>query len=116
MNWKMSEIKRLDTKTRKLLTMHIRQLPKADVDRLYLPRRIEGIGLTKLETAYESTMVGLKTYLRNIDDALFQLVLQYGIKKTLYSIKKRQRNSEENLRSQTSMGQQMNGLLILLGE
>ena len=49
MNWKMSEVKRLDTKTRKLLTMHIRQLPKADVDRLYLPRRIEGIGLTKLE-------------------------------------------------------------------
>ena len=116
MNWKMSEVKRLDTKTRKLLTIHIRQLPKADVDRLYLPRRIEGIGLTKLETAYESTMIGLKTYLRNIDDALFQLVLQYGIKKKLYSIKKRQRNSEENLRSQTSMGQQMNGLLILLGE
>ena len=51
MNWKMSDFKRLDTKTRKLLTIHIMQRPKADVDRLYLPRRIGGIGLTKLERA-----------------------------------------------------------------
>ena len=61
-------------------------------------------------------MMGMKTCLRNIDDALFQLVLQYGINKKRYSIKKRQRNSEENLRYQPSIGQQMNGLLILLGE
>ena len=34
----MSEIKRLDTKTRKLLTLSKMHHPKADVDRLYLPR------------------------------------------------------------------------------
>ena len=33
-NWKMSEIKRLDTKTRKLLTLSKMHHPKADVDRL----------------------------------------------------------------------------------
>jgi hypothetical protein len=37
----MSDIKRLDTKTRKMLTMEKMNHPKADVDRLYLPR-VEG--------------------------------------------------------------------------
>ena len=35
-NWKISEIKRLDTKTRKLLTIHRMHYPKADVNRMYL--------------------------------------------------------------------------------
>ena len=35
-NWKISEIKRLDTKTRKLLTIHRMKHPKADVNRTYL--------------------------------------------------------------------------------
>ena len=69
-NWKMSEIKRLDTKTRKLLTIHRMHHPKADVNRMYLPRRIGGRGLTKLETAYKSTTTGLETYLRNTEHAL----------------------------------------------
>ena len=60
-NWKMSEIKSLNTKTRKLLTIHRMHHPKADVNRIYLPRRIGGRGLTKLETAYKSLTVGLET-------------------------------------------------------
>ena len=39
-NWKMSELKRLDRKTRKLLTIRRMHHPKADVNRMYLPRRI----------------------------------------------------------------------------
>ncbi|XP_068708222.1 uncharacterized protein [Montipora foliosa] len=84
----MSEIKRLDTKTRKLLTIHRMHHPKADVNRMYLPRRIGGRGLTKLETAYKSTTIGLEKNLRNTDDALLQLVLQHETKKKLYSIQK----------------------------
>ena len=90
--------------------------PKADVNRMYLPRRIGGRGLTKLETAYKSTTIEMETYLRNTDDALLQLVLQHETKKKLYSIQKRQRNSKENLGYQTSIGQQMNELRSLLGE
>ena len=62
--------------------------PKADVNRMYLPRRIGGRGLTKLETAYKSTTIGMETYLRNTDVALLQLVLQHETKKKLYSIQK----------------------------
>ena len=64
--------------------------PKAEVNRMYvyLPRRIGGRGLTKLETAYKSTTIGPETYLRNTSDALLQLVLQHETKKRLYSIQK----------------------------
>ena len=58
------------------------------MNRMYRPRRIGGRGLTKLETAYKSTTIGLETYLRNTDDALLQLVLQHETKKKLYSIHK----------------------------
>ena len=33
-NWKMNDLKKLDTKTRKLLTMYRMHYPKADVDLL----------------------------------------------------------------------------------
>ena len=36
LNWTISEIKRLDIKVRKLLTMNKMHHPKADVDRLYI--------------------------------------------------------------------------------
>ena len=71
-----------------LITIRRMHHPKADVNRMYLPRRIGGRGLTKLETAYKSTTIEMETYLRNTDDALLQLVLQHETKKKLYSIQK----------------------------
>ena len=47
-NWKISDIKRLDTKIRKPLTIHRMHHPKADVNRMYLPKRIGGRGPTCL--------------------------------------------------------------------
>ena len=74
-NCKLSEIKKLDTKTKRPLTIHRMHHAKADVNRMYLPRRIGARGLTQLETAYKSTTIGLETYLRNADDALLQIVV-----------------------------------------
>ena len=45
-NWQMSEIKKLDRKTRKLLTMERMNHPKAEVRRIYRPRQTGGRGLT----------------------------------------------------------------------
>ena len=73
-NWNMSEIKMLDTKTRKLLTLSKMHHTKADVDRLYLPRHVGGRGLIQLEASYKTTTTGLNTYLKNTDDALIELV------------------------------------------
>ena len=41
-DWKISEIMKIDTKTRKLLNVHKMLHPKADVERLYLPRKDGG--------------------------------------------------------------------------
>ena len=41
-DWKISELKNIDTKTRKLLNMQKMLHPKADVDGLYIPRKYGG--------------------------------------------------------------------------
>ena len=41
-DWNLLDLQRLDRKTRKLLTSHHMHRPKADVDRLYLPRKNGG--------------------------------------------------------------------------
>jgi len=51
-NWHQEEMQNLDRETRKLLTIHGQHHPKADVDRLYVPRKQEGRGLMQLEAAY----------------------------------------------------------------
>ena len=50
-DWKISELKKIDTKTRKLLNMHKMLHPKEDMERLYIPRKDEGRGLIEVETA-----------------------------------------------------------------
>ena len=87
-NWQLKEIKKLDTKTRKLLTAERMHHPKADVERMYLPRKIGGRGLTQLEMAYKTTTVGLNTYLQKTEDALLTLVYQHERNKKLYSVQK----------------------------
>ena len=43
-NWTIHEIRKLDAKIRKLLTCNRMHHPKADVDRLYIPRDEGGRG------------------------------------------------------------------------
>ena len=47
---KTSELKKIDTKTRKLLNMHKMLHPKADVERLFIPRKDGVRGLIEVET------------------------------------------------------------------
>jgi hypothetical protein len=51
-NWHQEELQKLDRKTRKLLTIHGQHHPKADVDRLYVPRKQGGRGRMQLEAAH----------------------------------------------------------------
>ena len=53
-DWKLEETRKLDRKTRKLLTLERMHHPKSDWERFYLPRN-EGVrGLIQLETAYKN--------------------------------------------------------------
>ena len=47
--WRIDELKNIDRKTKKLLTMHIRMYPQSDVDRLYWKRAGGGRGLKSVE-------------------------------------------------------------------
>jgi len=50
-NWHQEELQKLNRKTRTLLTIHGQHHRKADVDRLYVPRKQGGRGLMQLEAA-----------------------------------------------------------------
>ena len=59
----MEELINIDRNTRKFLTMAKMHHPKADEDRLYVPRKAGGSGLVQLEITYKTTTIGLNTYL-----------------------------------------------------
>ena len=79
-NWNLNDIKRIDTKTRKMLTMGKMHHPKADVDRLYVPRAEGGRGLMQLELNYKITTIGLDSYLSQTQDPLLQMVKKHESK------------------------------------
>ena len=73
-NWHQEELQKLDRKTRKLLTIHGQQHPKADVDRLYVPRKQGGRGLKQLEAAHTVEITKLMEYVDRKEDPLIQIV------------------------------------------
>jgi len=50
-NWHQEELKKLERKMRKRLTIHRQHHSKADTDSLYVPRKQGGRGLMQLEGA-----------------------------------------------------------------
>ena len=53
-NWRTEEIKKIDRKSRKMLTLYKMHHPKADIDRLYVKRIEEWRGVVKIEAAYKA--------------------------------------------------------------
>lgn len=88
-NWTVTEIKRLDTKTRKLLTCHRAHHPKADVDRLYIKRSEGGRGLLQVEMQQRLSYIGTNKYLETTKDWMMKCVLTHENSKKLFSISKK---------------------------
>ena len=63
LDWTKAELQKMDTKTRKVLTMYRMHHPKASVDRLYLPRREGGRGLKSIAQCVEEDTRGLADYI-----------------------------------------------------
>ena len=99
-NWQMQEIRRMDSKIRKLMTIHRMHHPKADVDRIYIPRNNGGRGLLQLELSYKTTTIGLKRYLENTVDWTLKLVHQHESNKKLYSVVKEGTKFSTELKTQ----------------
>ena len=66
-NWRIEEIKQIDRKTRKMLTMYKMHHPKADKDRLYAKRKEGGRGLVQVQTAYKAEIINIAEYLNTKD-------------------------------------------------
>jgi len=76
-NWHQEKLQKLDRKTRKLLTIHGQYHPKADVDRLYVPRIEGGRGLMQLEAAHAVEITKLVEYVDRKEDPLIQVVRKH---------------------------------------
>ena len=65
----------MDRQIRKLLTLNRVHHPKADVNRMYVPRKEGGRWMINLEACFKTTTIGLNTYLLSSDDRMLKLVL-----------------------------------------
>jgi len=57
-DWRTEEIKKIDRKTRKMLT--------ADTDRLHVKRKEGGRGLVQIEAAYNAEIINIAQYLNKL--------------------------------------------------
>ena len=73
--WKASELKDLDRKSRKTMTMYGGLYPKSDVDRLYVKRKEGGRGLISVERCIREEEKSLGIYVANLEDNLIRGVL-----------------------------------------
>ena len=72
--WTIEEVKNMDRRTRKLLTMHNAYHPKSNVERLYLPRSSGGRGLQSIEDVVQISILGLRHYIRNNNERIIKAV------------------------------------------
>ena len=85
-DWRISEFKKIDKKARKLLNMQKMLHPKADVERLYIPRKDGGRGLIEVETAFKTATIGLDHYLKHKDGRYPKQLLEHDRSKAINSI------------------------------
>ena len=88
-NWRTEEIKKIDRKTRKILTMYKMHHPKADIDRLYIKRKEGGRGLVQMEAAYKAEIINIAEYLNT----------NYKKKDQFVNIVKSQESTQPNMNS-----------------
>ena len=68
--WKTNELKVLDRKTRKMMTLYGALHPKSDVDRVYLARQKGRRGLISCEMCVKAEENNLAWYVRNSNERL----------------------------------------------
>ena len=69
-----SELKDLDTKSRKTMTMHGGLHPKSDIDRLYMKRKEGGRSLISVERRIREEENSLGFYVANSEESLIRRI------------------------------------------
>ena len=62
LKWTREELKQMDRRTRKLMTMHKALHPRDNVDRLYVSRKEGGRGLANIEDGVDASIQRLEDY------------------------------------------------------
>ena len=68
------ELKQMDQRTRKLMTMHKALHPTDDVDRLYVSRKEGGRGHTSIEDSVDASIQRLEDYIEKHDGGLITAI------------------------------------------
>ena len=76
LDWRKHELKAMDVKTRKILTMKGVFHRKSNVDRLYLKRNCGGRGLISVAECVRKEELGLNEYVRSSDEWMLQVVAE----------------------------------------
>ena len=74
LKWTWDELKQMDQRTRKLMTMHKALHPRDDVDRLYVSRKEGGRGLDSIEDSVDTSIQWLKDYIEKHEQELITAI------------------------------------------
>ena len=74
LKWTRDELKQMDQRTRKLMTMHKALHPKDDVDRLYVSRKEGGRGLTSIKDSIDASIQQFEDYIEKHDRGLITAI------------------------------------------
>ena len=76
------EKQKSDTKTRKQFTMHRSFHPRADIDRLYIPRKMGGRGLISVEDSMNKEENSIAYYAQTTTEPILGLTKEFQINNT----------------------------------
>lgn len=76
-DWPQGELNKLDVKTRKILTLNRVTYRNQCMDRIYLPRREGGLGLTEINQVYRANIISIGQYLMSSRDEYMIYVAQH---------------------------------------
>ena len=74
LKWTRKELKQMDQRTRKLMTMHKALRPRDDVDRLYVSRKEGGRGLASIEDIVDASIQRLEEYIEKNERGLITTI------------------------------------------
>ena len=74
LKWTRDELKQMDQRTRKLMTMHKALHPRDDVDRLYVSRKEGGRGLASIEDSVDASIQRHEDYIEKYERGLITAI------------------------------------------
>ena len=74
LKWTRDEIKQMDQRTKRLMTMHKTLLPRDDVDRLYVSKKEGGRGLASIEDSVNASIQRLEDTIEKHEEGLITVI------------------------------------------